>query len=46
MVSLLLNHKTRINQSGGEKSTTPLMEAAKNGHIDIVSVLFLKFNKK
>jgi ankyrin repeat protein len=39
MVSLLLNHKPKLNQSGGESSTTSLMEAARNGHIDIVQLL-------
>ena len=40
MVSLLLNHKPKLNQSGGESSTTSLMEAARNGHIDIVSCFY------
>jgi len=39
MVSLLLNHKPKINQSGGEKSTTPLMEAANGGFVDVVQLL-------
>jgi len=37
MTSLLINHKTKLNQSGGENLTTPLQEASANGHIDIVS---------
>ena len=43
MVSLLLNHKPKINQSGGEKSTTPLMEASNNGHVDVVSIFRSSF---
>ncbi len=37
MASLLINHKAKLNQSGGEDLTTPLQEAAHRGHIDIVS---------
>ena len=36
MTSLLINHKAKLNQSGGADLTTPLQEAALHGHIDIV----------
>ena len=39
IVSLLLNHKAKLNQSGGKDFTTPLIVAAKKGFIDVVQLL-------
>ena len=37
IASLLINHKAKLNQSGGHGLITPLIEAAQNGFIEIVS---------
>ena len=38
IASLLINHKAKLNQSGGQGLITPLIEAAQNGFIEIVSL--------
>ena len=38
IASLLINHKAKVNQSGGQGLITPLIEAAQNGFIEIVSL--------